>query len=502
MKLLLIAVALTFFVCCEAHKFDYIRKYLAEHDKSSKPIFKRNVQSCLQNSNTIGLGYNPLYGSPVCYTGSCHGDGFKHSVVTLDCINSVIGSCTSQSIPNFVELHCIPSIDLQTSTETISTLNQLSDSISNAMSFGSNLKYKTFSSAYSHSKETRFVIDQIMKQNSTVMFTRGQITFGKLRMFERLMKLSQSFQFVIEQMPCCNEDSLEIDEYIQEFLIDYFGLTFVTELLLGGVAQETLTIDNNDIHNIQSRGQDISHSASIGLFLTFDAKPKSSSFNLTEQDQFMKTVKTKRSTKLGGDPTASTMDDWMKSIVQNPIILSYAVKDITALVDRVHFPNDNRIDNKSKLIEMGIQRYLSKQKPTCINDCTDSIHGECDVSTTPPFLLGTCQCKPGWKGIDCSQQDISTTTLPTTTINIERCNRICKSRRSVPSARCPPCKTDVYYGRGYYCCGGNRGASCGGRFTDDGGTCACNGSNCIIYDGGCGYFGYVDFDDECRCFFC
>ena len=68
MKLLFVAVALTCLVCAETRKFDYVRKYLAEHDKSSKPIFKRDAQDYLQNSNTIGLGYNPLYGSPVCYT--------------------------------------------------------------------------------------------------------------------------------------------------------------------------------------------------------------------------------------------------------------------------------------------------------------------------------------------------------------------------------------------------------------------------------------------------
>ena len=98
--------------------------------------------------------------------------------------------------------------------------------------------------------------------------------------------------------------------------------------------------------------------------------------------------------------------------------------------------------------------------------------------------------------------DISTTTVSTTTINDARCNLICMSRRSVPRAQCPSCSFDAHYGQGYYCCGGNTAASCGGRFTDAGNTCACNGDHCIKYDGGCGYFDYVDFDTECRCFFC
>ena len=403
MKLFFITVALILLICSEAHKFDYIRKFLAEHEKSSQPRYKRAALDWLQNSNTIGLGYNPLYGSPVCYTGACHADGFKHSVVTLNYVDSAVGSCSSKLIPDFVELQCVSSIDLQTSTDTISTVKQLSDSTSQGVSFGPEIKYEMFSAAYSYSKQTRFVIDQIMKQDTTVMFTRGQITFGKLRMFERLVQLSDAFNFIIQEMPCCNEDSLEIDEYIQEFIVDYFGLTFVTEILLGGIAQETLTVDNKDIENIQSKGGDVKHSANVGFLLTLNAAPTSSN-NLSEQDKFMSVVKTKRSTKLGGDPTISTIDDWIKSVTQNPVVLSYSVKDITSLVDRIHFPNDTHINNKSKLIELSIQRYLAKQKPTCINDCTDSSHGECDVSTTTSFLLGTCKCQPGWKGVDCSEQ--------------------------------------------------------------------------------------------------
>lgn len=78
--------------------------------------------------------------------------------------------------------------------------------------------------------------------------------------------------------------------------------------------------------------------------------------------------------------------------------------DIVKLLTRQRFPNDIHIHNKSKLVEMAIQRYLEKQKPVCFNDCTDSNHGECDVSNAASFLLGTCKCRYGWGGNDCSEE--------------------------------------------------------------------------------------------------
>ncbi len=101
-----------------------------------------------------------------------------------------------------------------------------------------------------------------------------------------------------------------------------------------------------------------------------------------------------------------------------------------------------------------------------------------------------------------------TTTLRTTT-NSARCDRICVGRRRIPLAKCPSCLMDGHhYGNGYYCCGGNVGSSCGGRFTTEGSACSCRGTSttvnddCIVYDGGCGYFGNVDFDITCGCFYC
>lgn len=63
----------------------------------------------LQNSNKIGLGYNPIIGSPICFTGDCLIDGFRRPVVQLKFTSSEKGSCTNQIIPDYVNLDCLPS---------------------------------------------------------------------------------------------------------------------------------------------------------------------------------------------------------------------------------------------------------------------------------------------------------------------------------------------------------------------------------------------------------
>ena len=406
MKFVLISLALIFVANIDARKFDHVRKYLAEHETSVKHVHKRSAQSWLKNSNTIGLGYNPLYGSPVCYTGVCQGDGFKHAVFKLNYVQPAIGSCTNDLIPDFVELQCIPSADIQTSTETISTYEHLSDSTFKRIEFYVATRYRRHAASYFYSKETRSMIDTMTKQDSTAMYTRGDVTFGKLRMFEPFMELSDTFRYVIEQMPCCNEYSQEIDDYIKEFVIDYFGLTYVSELILGGIAQQTMFISNKQRYELEMKGEDIVQAASIGFYLNFNIQPVPP-YNDIKQREFMESVQTQHSTKLGGDPSAQTMDDWIKSVPSNPVIMNYGVKDLATILTQKHFPADHHIYNKSKILDRVIQRYLDRHVPLCINNCTDSSHGVCDIANNPPFLLGTCVCRPGWKGVDCSQKEHS-----------------------------------------------------------------------------------------------
>ncbi len=67
-----------------------------------------NSSNWLENSNKIGIGYNPMYGSPVCYSGNCQMKGFRRSIFKLNYIQTPTGSCTQKLIPENVELQWGP----------------------------------------------------------------------------------------------------------------------------------------------------------------------------------------------------------------------------------------------------------------------------------------------------------------------------------------------------------------------------------------------------------
>ena len=61
-------------------------------------------ETWLANSNKLGLGYNPVAGDPVCYTGDCQMAGFGRSVFKFQYTNTPSGSCTTKLIPEHVEV--------------------------------------------------------------------------------------------------------------------------------------------------------------------------------------------------------------------------------------------------------------------------------------------------------------------------------------------------------------------------------------------------------------
>ncbi|CAF0899456.1 unnamed protein product, partial [Didymodactylos carnosus] len=356
--------------------------------------------SWLPNSNKIGIGYNPLYGSPVCYTGICHSEGFRRSIFDLTFKQPTEGTCTNKLIPENVELDCVPSSDIVATTESVGTLSELSKSTSDGISFGVDFQYGAFSAGYGHSKETTFMIDNIIKKDTTAMHTIAKVTYAKLSMFEPFMELSDTFRYVIDEMPCCDYDDA-IEKYLHEFVIDYFGFTFITEIVLGGIAQEILFIDNAERRQMEQNGHSVSNSASIGFFITMKMET-SASQNQTQTDEFKKSIKTSRSTKLGGDPSLQSIYDWKKSVPSSPIVMHLTVGNIVNLLSENRFPNDSLIHNKSQLLNMAIQRYLQPNSAFCYNNCTDINHGQCDTSGY--FLFGNCKCNPSWSGLDCSQK--------------------------------------------------------------------------------------------------
>jgi hypothetical protein len=107
----------------------------------------------LQNSNKIGLGYNPLFGSPVCFTGDCQSDGFRRPIFELKFSSLDQGSCTNLLIPDNVNLDCLPSSVSSAVSEEISTLEELKESTSNGIDVNVGLSIAGASFSYGYSEQ-------------------------------------------------------------------------------------------------------------------------------------------------------------------------------------------------------------------------------------------------------------------------------------------------------------------------------------------------------------
>ena len=99
-----------------------VRTYLA---KSASRSSTSTVVDALQNSNKIGLGYNPASGTPVCYTSDCQMEGFACPIFTLNYSEQATGSCTTKLIREYVNIDCQPSIAISSTTEIINTMEKL-----------------------------------------------------------------------------------------------------------------------------------------------------------------------------------------------------------------------------------------------------------------------------------------------------------------------------------------------------------------------------------------
>ncbi|CAF0840203.1 unnamed protein product, partial [Rotaria sordida] len=137
---LIIQLTLVYCICAAAsatvhESYDEIYQRVGQYLKNSQQAGRSNLLT-LENSNTIGLGYDPLHGSPVCYTGACQMSGFRQPVFKLNYIQIPEGSCTSKLIPEHVSLHCITSTEIQAGTEVIDTLDRLMKTTTNGLEIG------------------------------------------------------------------------------------------------------------------------------------------------------------------------------------------------------------------------------------------------------------------------------------------------------------------------------------------------------------------------------
>ncbi len=223
-------------------------------------------------------------------------------------------------------------------------------------------------------------------------------------MFELKMELSDNFKYVIENMPCCEEDDLDIEEYVKDFIFDYYGFTYVTSILLGGVAQQHITISREAKERLEKQGVDITHSAAMSFGSSqFGVDISTSVTNSQEKsnyEKFSKEIQSNYSTTLGGEAHLTSLSEWSKTIPNNSVIIKFTLRDIFRLFNKRYFPNDTLITNKSKLIEKTLEKYIDGSI-YCYNNCGgNDTRGTCEP--TGYFQFGICKCKPGWSGPDCT----------------------------------------------------------------------------------------------------
>ena len=242
------------------------------------------------------------------------------------------------------------------------------------------------------------MIDNMVKSNQEILYTTIRISTMKLTMFEPFMTLSNTFQYTIENLPCCDSNDRDTERYIFDSIFKYYGFTYISDLMLGGIAQQNIFINKTQSAEIERKGYDKSHEAGAAFYAAFNMKVNQSN-STTNHDEFMKLAKKTSLTKLGGDTSIQTFEDWSKTVPSNPVVIKLGVKYWFDLLNEKRFPNDKNIGEKKRLIEQAFNKYISNPV-FCYNNC--SSNGICQ--STGYFQFGTCKCNEGWSGPECSNK--------------------------------------------------------------------------------------------------
>ena len=64
----------------------------------------------LPNCGKIALGFDPIRGEPVCYSGECRANGFNQPVFDMQYVKTPKGSCVKKLIPENVNVSFVSSL--------------------------------------------------------------------------------------------------------------------------------------------------------------------------------------------------------------------------------------------------------------------------------------------------------------------------------------------------------------------------------------------------------
>jgi hypothetical protein len=311
------------------------------------------------------------------------------------------GTCTNKFTSKNVKIKCISAHNGNIETQIINTLRDLNENTIKTVDFSTdstlNAKYVDTSFSYSYSREIHSLIDMLIKDNSTILFTTVNITTMHLSIFESKSDLSDDFRFVIEHIPCCDFNET-VEKYIREFVIGYFGYTYIKNVHLGGIIQQKIVITENDRTRLEQNGFNTSNEVWLKSFAKeiFSIQMKLDKMSINISSRFF----TKNNaTIMGGKVSIRSLEDWYKSVPNNPVVIKFGISSISDLLTAYRFPTDAYIYQKAALIKSVIERYLSNPV-YCYNQCMDTAHGTCVDSGY--FQFGVCKCKSGWTGFDCT----------------------------------------------------------------------------------------------------
>ncbi|CAF0928724.1 unnamed protein product [Didymodactylos carnosus] len=396
---------------------DQVKNYLRQH---SVPTYSNN-ENYLKNSDAIGRGYNLVNGNSVCYTGACHQpvEGFGQTIFQLNYIQipQKYVSCKNMNntrllIPQHVKVDCLPSSQVvsKIKTQTISTLNELNGSIYDAIKIDGEFKNVSLFFPYTNSSQTKFIIDNLIKYDSEILHTAIKVTLFKLSISNTssaLMNVSDQFQYVIQNLPCCSYSEQQVETYINDYIFNTFGSAYASSIVVGGSAQQNLIIAKSKLSMIEEEYFDKITEAQTEFLLSLQAR-EVERYDTIKHDEFLKLVKKTSATTLGGSTVMQPLEDWITTVSSSPVVIELGVNYIFDLINVKYFPNDENIELKLFLIKKAFKKYTENQMLYCYNNCSG--HGQCESSGY--FQFGLCKnCTTNFGGLDCSLE-ITTTPKP------------------------------------------------------------------------------------------